>query len=87
MSPDPNHSNAFVQHVLDEIVNEYKEEFETEGRGGGLQHVHVWSDGCAAQESCCLVPKQSCSLVPCAHTNHARARTCSSKTAPKCIGW
>ena len=87
MSPDPNHSNAFVQHVLDEIVNEYKEEFKIEGRDGGLQHVHVWSDGCAAQESCCLVLKQSCSLVPCAHTNHARARTCSSKTAPKCIGW
>ena len=47
ISPDPKHSNAFVQHALNEIIDEYKLEFTQEGRE--LKHVFVWSDGCAAQ--------------------------------------
>ena len=48
MSEDLNHSNAFVQHIMDIIIKEYAQKFRDEGRGH-LLHVHIWSDGCGGQ--------------------------------------
>ena len=42
-----NHSNAFVQFTLEELVKQYGDEFKKEGRT--LEHVFCWSDGCAGQ--------------------------------------
>ena len=47
LSADLSHSNNFVQHVMDELIEDYKGKFAAMGRT--LKHVHVWSDGCASQ--------------------------------------
>jgi hypothetical protein len=47
ISPDMNHSNAFVQFALEELVKQYGDEFKKESRT--LEHVFCWSDGCAGQ--------------------------------------
>ena len=81
MSPDPNHDNAFVQHVVDLLIKEYQEEFKKEGRA--LKHVHCWSDGCAGQ-----VIKLP--LLPTPPTTHPpfpltlRVTLASSRTGTRC---
>ena len=47
MSADLSHSNAFVQHVMDGLISDYAKEFQSSGRE--LEHVVIWSDGCASQ--------------------------------------
>ena len=47
VSPDLKHSTAFIQHAMDILIQEYKARFTAEGRT--LEHVHLWSDGCAGQ--------------------------------------
>ena len=47
MSADLSHSHAFVQHVMDGLISDYAKEFQSSGRE--LEHVVIWSDGCASQ--------------------------------------
>ena len=49
ISSDQNHSNAFVQHCLQELISEYVKEFKNCDGRPPLEHVFLWSDGCAAQ--------------------------------------
>ena len=49
ISSDQNHSNAFVQHCLQELISEYVKEFNNCDGRPPLEHIFLWSDGCAAQ--------------------------------------
>jgi hypothetical protein len=47
ISPDLNHSNAFVKHVTEDSIRHYQPVFAAAGQN--LAHVHLWSDGCRGQ--------------------------------------
>ena len=42
LTPDLNHSNKMIQHIMNHTIKKYQE-------AGDLSHVHIWSDGCGAQ--------------------------------------
>ena len=47
MSPDLKHSNKMHQHAIEQLLEHYKPLFDAQGHP--IEHVHIWSDGCAGQ--------------------------------------
>lgn len=47
ISGDTNHSNNFVQYVINDVIQRLASQMES--WGVALTHLHIWSDGCAGQ--------------------------------------
>ena len=47
LSPDTNHSNNFVQYVINDVIKRLASLMET--WDVALTHLHIWSDGCGGQ--------------------------------------
>ena len=54
LSDDLNHGNASVQHVLEDVVQFYRQRLLTK-TGEHLRAVSFWSDGCAGQFKNCSI--------------------------------